>query len=141
MNNLISILFVRQQEDTWVFFGMRYLFQCRKQYYKKCIQLVICQWVGEEVEGGVSGSGCYISVCDCDCGCDCDCDYGYGCYYDCDYDCDCDCVVEWLEGGEIAYSGQVLVGGGATIVQSGYHARVFCMIILSPCIHEYNVIV
>ena len=41
MNNLISILFVRQQKDTWVFFGMRYLFKCRKQYYEKCNYLVL----------------------------------------------------------------------------------------------------
>ena len=32
-------------------------------------------------------------------------------------------------------------GGGAKIVQSGYHAGVFCMVILTLfCIHKYNVI-
>ena len=73
-----------------------------------------CQWVGEEVEGGDSGSR--------------------------DYDYDYDCVVEWWEGVK-----QLRVDmcwwGGAKIVQSGQHAGVFCMVILTLfCIHEYNVI-
>ena len=57
-------------------FGMRYLFEYRKKHYEKCIRLVLFQWVGEEAEGGDSGSR------------------------DCDYD--CDCVVEWWGGAKIA---------------------------------------
>ena len=50
-------------------------------------------------------------------------------------------VIVFLSDGEVAENSLEWMcagGGGTQMVQSEYHAGVYCMVILTPYIHEYN---